>query len=278
MSARRDTGRRRARRGTSQCPLELDVRAAASAVLELAIERMVQAIEEITLTQGIDPRDAVTIGGGGWRWALRDRDRTAARQSPSVVIPAVSAALSASGALLSDLRQDFAITHVMSTTTFDLDRGQLPSRASGEGRSRVRGGPGADAVTSRVVLSVEARYPHQVWDIEVPLSSRRFTTASDVESLREAFHRAHERIFAVSRSRLARRGGCVEGTRSLRAFARSGSRTRPAGSTRSDRNGPVPRTSPPAARSRRPCTAWPRSRSAGWCPGRRSSSRPSRQS
>jgi N-methylhydantoinase A len=49
-----------------------------------------------------------------------------------------------------------------------------------------------------MVFSVEARYPHQVWEIEVPLSIRRFTTAADVEALCEAFHRTHERIFAVA--------------------------------------------------------------------------------
>jgi N-methylhydantoinase A len=36
-----------------------------------------------------------------------------------------------------------------------------------------------------------------VWEIEVPLSIRRFTGAADVDALVEAFHRTHEEIFAI---------------------------------------------------------------------------------
>ena len=46
-------------------PLELDVKAAAAAIVSVATENMVQAISEITVNQGIDPADSVLIGGGG---------------------------------------------------------------------------------------------------------------------------------------------------------------------------------------------------------------------
>ena len=46
-------------------PLELGVEEAAAAVLRVATENMVSAIEEITINQGIDPRAAVLVGGGG---------------------------------------------------------------------------------------------------------------------------------------------------------------------------------------------------------------------
>ena len=178
-------------------PLGVDAKAAASAVLELAIERMVQAIEEITLTQGIDPRDAVMIGGGGGAglYAVGIARRLGVRR---VVIPAVSAALSATGALLSDLRQDFLVTDVMSTGQFDLERANsVLQRLENDGRTFVTAS-GAGGVRSDWSYAVEARYPHQVWEIEVPLSVTRFVDEGDVESLRQAFHLAHERIFAVS--------------------------------------------------------------------------------
>jgi N-methylhydantoinase A len=38
---------------------------AALAIVEVATENMVQAIAEITVNQGIDPRQAVLVGGGG---------------------------------------------------------------------------------------------------------------------------------------------------------------------------------------------------------------------
>src|SRR5690606_37020350 len=70
-------------------PLGLDVDAAAAAILDLACERMVTAIEQITLNQGLDPREAVTVGGGGgaglYAAAIARRLGT-----PKVVIPGVS--------------------------------------------------------------------------------------------------------------------------------------------------------------------------------------------
>ena len=44
---------------------------------------------------------------------------------------------------------------------------------------------------------MEARYPYQVWELEVPLAAGQFESASDVEGMVEAFHRVHERVFAV---------------------------------------------------------------------------------
>ena len=46
-------------------PLGLDLNEAASAILTLATERMVTAIEEITLNQGIDPAPGVADRGRG---------------------------------------------------------------------------------------------------------------------------------------------------------------------------------------------------------------------
>jgi N-methylhydantoinase A len=42
---------------------------------------------------------------------------------------------------------------------------------------------------------VEARYPYQVWELDVPLPARQL---DDVAALEQAFHATHERVFAVS--------------------------------------------------------------------------------
>ena len=60
-------------------PLGLDLHEAAAAILRIATERMVSAIEEITIHQGIDPRQAVLVGGGGAAGLQRGRDRAPAR-------------------------------------------------------------------------------------------------------------------------------------------------------------------------------------------------------
>jgi N-methylhydantoinase A len=43
---------------------------------------------------------------------------------------------------------------------------------------------------------VEARYRAQIWELDVPVP-RRLNGADDVRAVEEAFHAAHERVFAV---------------------------------------------------------------------------------
>jgi N-methylhydantoinase A len=176
--------------------LGLGLHEAASAVLGVAIERMVTAIEGITVSQGIDPAAAVMIGGGGGA-GLYCVGIARRLGIPRVVLPDVQAALSATGALISDLQTTFATTDVMSTAAFRHGHaatllGRLRSQAE-----RFLAGAGAQAEDSEIRFAVEARYPHQVWEIEVPLRQRRLDTPQQLDVLREDFHQLHEELFAV---------------------------------------------------------------------------------
>jgi N-methylhydantoinase A len=177
-------------------PLGLPVHEAASAVLDLAVERMVTAIEGITLSQGIDPATAVMIGGGGGGglYSVGIARRLGVRQ---VVLPPVAAALSATGALISDLQTTFATIDVLTTADFEYERAAgILARLRREAE-RFLAGAGAAAEDSEVRFAVEARYPHQVWEIEVPLRHGRLETAAQLDDLREDFHATHEELFAV---------------------------------------------------------------------------------
>jgi N-methylhydantoinase A len=176
--------------------LGVDLADAAAAVLDLAIERMVSAIEGITLNQGIDPAKAVMIGGGGGG-GLYSVGIARRLGCTRVVIPSVSAALSATGALLSDLRADFAVAGVTSTDGFDhaLAKTLLTQLAAAAQGFVSRAGEGA--TRSSVEYSVEARYPHQVWEIDLPLRQSELAGEREVRELRDDFHDAHEKLFAI---------------------------------------------------------------------------------
>ncbi|MBX6385930.1 MAG: hydantoinase/oxoprolinase family protein, partial [Microbispora sp.] len=146
-------------------PLGLDVMEAAAAVYQLATERMVGAIEEITGQKGIDPAQAVLVGGGG---AAGFNTVAIGRRlgCPEVIVPVMGPALSAAGALISELSRGFEITCRTSSQSFDFGRvnavlAELAARAQA-----FIEGPGAGAVESTVEFSVEARYPHQAWELE----------------------------------------------------------------------------------------------------------------
>lgn len=176
--------------------LNLSVEDAALAIVRIATENMVQAIMDITINQGIDPAKAVLIGGGGA--AGLNSERIGARLGcPMVLIPDVGAALSAGGALMSDLMADARAT--LFTTSADFDRdGVNTVLADLKARCEAfAAGPGAGAVRTEITYMAEARYPHQVWEIEVPLRGDSFGSEADVRQLVEDFHAAHEEVFAI---------------------------------------------------------------------------------
>lgn len=178
-------------------PLGLEPREAAGAILRVATERMVSAIEEITIHEGIDPRSSVLVGGGG---AAGFNSVAIARQlgCPQVLIPSMGPALSAAGALISELSRSFELPLPATDAGFDFEAvnavlGELESRAEAFAR-----GPGKDAISCGIEFSVEARYPQQVWELEVPLRGNRIEGPEDLRRLCEEFHAVHRDVFAVA--------------------------------------------------------------------------------
>ncbi|MEE8172259.1 MAG: hydantoinase/oxoprolinase family protein [Alphaproteobacteria bacterium] len=180
--------------------LSFGLHEAAAAILSVATENMVHAIEDITVNQGIDPRGAVLIGGGG---AAGLNVTAIARRlgCERAIIPDVAAALSAAGALMSDLRAEFSGTLYTQTASFDTERvNELLARLENQCREFIAG-PGAGSIEQIIEFTAEARYPSQIWEIEVPLRKNRFASATDVADLRDDFHATHEKIFAIADSK-----------------------------------------------------------------------------
>ena len=119
-------------------PLGLPADEAAAAVMRVVTENMVQLIEELSLNQGVDPRSAVLIGGGG---AAGLNAVAIARRlnMPQVVIPETGATLSALGGLLSDLSAEYATTFVTSSQRFDYDTANADARRPRRALRGVRG-------------------------------------------------------------------------------------------------------------------------------------------
>jgi N-methylhydantoinase A len=176
--------------------LGVDLDEAAAAVLSLATENMVGAIEEITIDQGIDPATAVLVGGGGA--AGLNCVPIARRLGCSrVIIPEIGAGLSAAGGLLSDLSVEFSQVMFSQSSAFKYEAvnnllGDLERKCSD-----FIAGPGRGSTEQSIEFSVEARYPHQIWEIEVPLRKSRIEGAADLAQLISAFHAAHREVFAI---------------------------------------------------------------------------------
>ncbi|MGE0238141.1 MAG: hydantoinase/oxoprolinase family protein [Parvibaculaceae bacterium] len=178
-------------------PLGLSVEDAAAAIMDVVTQNMVNAIDDLTVKQGIDPSKAVLIGGGGaagFNTALIGKRLNC----PTAIVPETGAALSAAGALISDLARHFNITRHISTDKFSFD---LANQVLAELKARCDAfvaAAGEEVVGHTVEYSIEGHYPSQVWDIEAPLHSAKLAGEGDLVRLIDGFHAAHEDLFAFA--------------------------------------------------------------------------------
>jgi N-methylhydantoinase A len=136
------------------------------------------------------------VAGGGAAGLVIDR---VARELgiATVLIPRAAPALAAYGGTVSPLACDFRRTHMTTTNSFDFG-GVSAALCSlqDEAQAFLKHGvhePG----TSTLSWYVGARYAHQRWEIEVPLTGPRLVTGADVADLVDRFHEMHERLYAV---------------------------------------------------------------------------------
>ncbi|HEV8712315.1 MAG TPA: hydantoinase/oxoprolinase family protein [Candidatus Binatia bacterium] len=169
----------------------------AQAILLIAGDAMVQAIREITVNEGVDPRDTLLVAGGG---AAGLNVVSIARElgCRRVLVPRTAGALGACGAQYSDIVAEFSVSKLSVTNDFAYDGVNATLRSLHaeidelECELRARG-----VKNFRRDFFVEARYPTQVWELEVPLKKGQFDGPQDVAALVQGFHRVHERVFAV---------------------------------------------------------------------------------
>ena len=177
--------------------LGLSLHEAAAAIMSVATENMVHAIEDITVNQGIDPREAAIVGGGGAAGlnAVAIARRLGCAQ---VILPEVAAALSAHGALISELRAEYSGTLYTSTGGFDFNGvNALLEELESKCHAFIEG-PGAGSLEQEIEITAEARYPSQIWEIEVPLRGKRIEDDHALAGFIEDFHKTHEALFTFA--------------------------------------------------------------------------------
>jgi N-methylhydantoinase A len=177
-------------------PLGLSVHEAAQAALTIASENIVGAIREITIAQGIDPREVTMLAGGGASGlnAVPIARELGCRR---VLLPSMASALSACGALFADIVSEFSRSRYEETRSLDRERvNDALADVEKQADHFLAGLAGLPVAATRKDFLVEARYRAQVWELDVPVP-RRLDLDEDVRAVEEAFHATHERIFAV---------------------------------------------------------------------------------
>lgn len=177
-------------------PLGVDVLEAASLIGLTVEQNMVAAIEEITIRQGIDPRE-YTMMVGGAAAGLHAVPMARELGIKHVVVSPVAGVLSAFGILASDIKSGFSRSFAASSADFDFAGvNQTLSGLAEEAEEYLERMlvPASDRL---VAFSVEARYRGQVWQLSLALPKGEITDAAALAHVLEAFHQLHEKVYFV---------------------------------------------------------------------------------
>jgi N-methylhydantoinase A len=177
--------------------LKLSCRDAAYAIYTTSNHSMIAAIEDITVNEGIDPRESYVVSGGG-ATACHIGEMARLLGIKSFMVPKFAAGLSAFGGLISDVRWEEMGTQHATDRDFDFTKVNATlARLIKSGKAflkRAGFGPGQQ----RFEFAFQARYLYQSWDIEVAFEMEGGKlTKADLPRLVAAFHQMHERIYTI---------------------------------------------------------------------------------
>ena len=181
--------------------LNESVEKAAWAILTIANQNMIRAIQSITVAEGVDPRDCLLVAGGG---AAGLNILSIARElgCQYVLVPRTAGALTACGGQFTDLIAEFSTSHFTSSADFDTDG--INDTLSGLTRTLSEF---TSELEARLEISdienefvVDARYRHQVWELQISMNGERFDSERDVVALVEEFSRLHKRVFGFEQT------------------------------------------------------------------------------
>ncbi|WP_134495287.1 hydantoinase/oxoprolinase family protein [Microvirga pakistanensis] len=166
----------------------------AKTIIDVALSGMYLEINKLVARHGIDIRDFTLLAFGGAGPMLAPM---LARELgiPRVMIPLSPGVVSALGGLVADIRNDF-----IASLYLPLTEETLPKMAEGfatlqqDANTWLRNEQKFEG-PANYLLSADMRYAGQSFEIEVPLDSE-WIANNNVEAIRDAFHAAHERLYA----------------------------------------------------------------------------------
>ena len=182
---------------TISAPLGISIEQAAYSIFAVSNETMINAIKDITVSEGIDPSEAVVVAGGGAA-GLNIMPIADELNCRAVIVPRTASVLSACGMQFSDIQAEQSAT--VATRSDNFDRAAVnKALADIDTKLHAFAATLAERGFDKFTLSyrVDAHYAAQVWDITVPLERNRINDDAQENDLVEAFHAAHRRIFSV---------------------------------------------------------------------------------
>ena len=177
--------------------LSVSLEEAAYSIYTTGNNIMVGAIGDITVREGINPRDSYLVVGGG-ATAAHICDIASELGMSNVLIPRFASGLSAYGGLISDIRWSEQATAHVSSVDFSPEKvNEVLKRLSERGLAFLEKA-GVPVERQRLRFFFMGRYQYQSWEIEVPFDAPDgLLLESDRQRLVDDFHAMHKRIYSV---------------------------------------------------------------------------------
>jgi N-methylhydantoinase A len=173
-------------------PLEMDVIAAAKAILDIAVSKMSLAVREVSVEKGYDPRDFALFASGG-AGPLHVLAIARELYIPKVIIPLFPSHFSALGMLLADERHDYVRTFYV-----DLSRLEFPKlRAVQAEMAREALGNLRFQGEAEVQTQLDIRYVGQEFTLSVTVDDA-LLAGEDRTAIRRAFDALYEHRYSHS--------------------------------------------------------------------------------
>src|SRR5947199_212077 len=169
-------------------PLGLDVRTAAASVIDVVNHAMAEGLKIVSIQRGHDPRHfaLAAFGGAG---PLHAAALASELGITEVICPPIPGAFSALGLIGTDLKRDYVQT-LHSTAAVEPQALEAAFTALEERGAAMLERAGIAPERRRLVRSVDARYPRQSHELEVPVARGRIEAAT-LAQIAEAFHERH---------------------------------------------------------------------------------------
>lgn len=177
-------------------PLKMTVEELSQGICEIADAKMADAIRQLTIRKGIDPREFVLVafGGAGPMHACTTADEL---EIKTVLVPEMPGTFSAWGMLQSDIRQDLSRTYQHSLEKVDAaDIAEKFEEMTAEAMELLRH-QNIMKEQAQFVRSADIRYIGQEYTVRVIFDNGEIDDAA-IEKVKASFHTQHLQIYGFN--------------------------------------------------------------------------------
>lgn len=176
-------------------PLRIDLIEAAAGMYQLINVNMAEAIKEVSVKRGYDPREFLLVVAGG-AGPIHAGMIALELKIPTIIIPKESSVFCAVGMLMSDLKHDFVRTYHSLLTSLNMKKFKsLIKEMENEGcKLLIEEKVPKEKV--RYLYSCDMRYVGQFHEVKVEITKPEIEDEGNmIKKLEEKFHQTHESLY-----------------------------------------------------------------------------------